>query len=297
MIWNQDKFVETLTPEIKIGDYLPVTKDLIKFLDNENIIDELQDFFTNFNNKCNQEQLDRICYLCSRIGIFCIVKNNMIFIPKQFINNLNFKISEKFISNDIFKTINNVVLDPIKSIEISDSNNVKVYDLTIPETFNFGLANGLQVRDTAQTGYIQRQMVKFVEDLSIAYDRTNRNSRGIMIQYVYGENGINQSTQTEMTLNILGMDDNTVKTKLGLSKEQIDILVKAKNISKSDLEKYNKEYIEKAISLRDQMRTIQSKAMLNYKLVEDKYMVPVNLFRITQDYSNKSKKAYYPVLF
>jgi hypothetical protein len=79
LIWNQDKFVETLTPEIKIGDYLPVTKDLIKFLDNENIIDELQDFFTNFNNECNQEQLDRICYLCSRIGVFCIVKNNMIF--------------------------------------------------------------------------------------------------------------------------------------------------------------------------------------------------------------------------
>ena len=289
LIWNQDKFVETLTPEIKIGDYLPVTKDLIKFLDNENIMDELQDFFTNSNNKCNQEQLDRICYLCSRIGVFCIIKNDMILIPKQFVNNLNFKISEIFISNDIFKTINNVVLDPIKSIEISDSNNVKVYDLTIPETFNFGLANGLQVRDTAQTGYIQRQMVKFVEDLSIAYDRTNRNSRGIMIQYVYGENGINQSTQTEMTLNILGMDDNTVKTKLGLSKEQIDTLVKAKNISKSDLEKYNKEYVEKAISLRDQMRIIQSKAMLNYKLVEDKYMVPVNLFRITQDYSNNEK--------
>jgi hypothetical protein len=53
--------------------------------------------------------------------------------------------------------------------------------------------------------------------------------------------------QTTLLINCAGMSAPAVAGKIsGLSKEQIDILVKAKNISKSDLEKYNKEYVEKA---------------------------------------------------
>lgn len=72
---------------------------------------------------------------------------------------------------------NHVVLDKIISIEIiSIENYPKVYDLTIPETLNFGLANGLQVRDTSETGYIQRKLVKAMEDCKISYDYTVRNA-------------------------------------------------------------------------------------------------------------------------
>ena len=43
----------------------------------------------------------------------------------------------------------------------------KVYDLTIPETFNFGLANGLQCADTADTGYVQRKLIKKPSELCV----------------------------------------------------------------------------------------------------------------------------------
>ena len=87
--------------------------------------------------------------------------------------------------------INDVVLDAIISIESVDpALHPKMYDLTIPTTLNFGLANGLQVRDTSSTGYIQRRLIKGMEDLKIEYDMTVRNNKGRVIQFSYGEDGI-----------------------------------------------------------------------------------------------------------
>merc|ERR1712196_97983 len=74
-------------------------------------------------------------------------------------NEKNRKLNNANFTNDHrnFKTFNNVVLDKIIEINIIGvENHPKMYDLTIPTTLNFGLANGLQVRDTSQTGYIQR---------------------------------------------------------------------------------------------------------------------------------------------
>jgi DNA-directed RNA polymerase II subunit RPB1 len=43
---------------------------------------------------------------------------------------------------------------------------------------------------TAETGYIQRRLVKALEDVSVKYDGTVRNSLGDIIQFVYGEDGL-----------------------------------------------------------------------------------------------------------
>jgi DNA-directed RNA polymerase II subunit RPB1 len=43
---------------------------------------------------------------------------------------------------------------------------------------------------TAETGYIQRRLVKALEDVSVKYDTTVRNSLGDIIQFVYGEDGL-----------------------------------------------------------------------------------------------------------
>ena len=142
---------------------------------------------------------------------------------------------------------------------------------------------------TASTGYIQRQLIKGLEDLYIRYDGTNRNARGIIVQTVYGENGINQATQTELQLNILSMDNKTLVEKLGFNSEQIKRMEKSFKISTKELNEFNSKYIEKLKKLRDEMRQIQSKALINYKVLEEKFVLPVNLFRITQDYSNKKE--------
>ena len=43
---------------------------------------------------------------------------------------------------------------------------------------------------TAETGYIQRRLVKALEDVQVCYDGTVRNSLGDLIQFIYGEDGM-----------------------------------------------------------------------------------------------------------
>ena len=43
---------------------------------------------------------------------------------------------------------------------------------------------------TSQTGYIQRRLIKGMEDLMVAYDMTVRNSKQKVIQFAYGDDGI-----------------------------------------------------------------------------------------------------------
>jgi len=241
--------------------------------------------------------------LYSRIGVFGTINDNTLKISgkwvKIFSNKIklsneskneslkNIKITE---IDTIFDTYNNVVLDEITEINLIDvALHPKVYDLTIPSTLNFGLANGLQVRDTAQTGYLQRKLIKGLEDISIKYDGTNRNSRGVVIQYVYGENGINQASQTEIKLNIIEMDNKKLEDTFNFTDEQIKKLEKKHKISAKELKAFNTNYVNKMKNYRDEMRTIQMKALLNFKTMEEKFMLPVNLFRLTQDYSNKSE--------
>jgi DNA-directed RNA polymerase III subunit RPC1 len=43
---------------------------------------------------------------------------------------------------------------------------------------------------TAETGYMQRRLMKALEDLSIQYDYTVRNSRQEIVQFFYGDDGL-----------------------------------------------------------------------------------------------------------
>ena len=105
-----------------------------------------------------------------------------------------------------FDTYNDIVLDAITEINIIGVEaHPKVYDLTIPSTLNFGLANGLQVRDTSQTGYIQRRLIKGLEDIKVEYDMTVRNNKGRVVQFAYGDDGIDATRVENQTVPIVGM--------------------------------------------------------------------------------------------
>jgi hypothetical protein len=66
----------------------------------------------------------------------------------------------------------------------------KVYDITVPDTLNFQIMNGLNCFDTSETGYIQRRLVKAMVDCKVYYDQTVRNATGALVQFLYGEDGI-----------------------------------------------------------------------------------------------------------
>jgi DNA-directed RNA polymerase II subunit RPB1 len=66
-----------------------------------------------------------------------------------------------------------------------------------PQEFWFHAMSGREgVSDTAMktasSGYVQRRMIKMMEDLQVRYDGTVRNTSGSIIQWAYGEDGLDR---------------------------------------------------------------------------------------------------------
>ena len=63
--------------------------------------------------------------------------------------------------------------------------------LTPQELFFHAMGGRVGLIDTAvktsQTGYIQRRLIKGMEDLLVEYDMTVRNNKGKIVQYSYGD--------------------------------------------------------------------------------------------------------------
>lgn len=60
---------------------------------------------------------------------------------------------------------------------------------------------------TAETGYIQRRLVKALEDVMVRYDGTVRNANGEILQFRYGEDGMDAVCIERQPLEILRMSD------------------------------------------------------------------------------------------
>jgi len=116
-----------------------------------------------------------------------------------------------------FQTQKDVVLDEIVTIEhVSPDMYPKMYDLTVPETFTFGLANGLQVYDTADSGYMQRQLVKTMEDLMTWHDGSVRDAGGLLVQFAYGDDATSATKIENQPIGLAKMSDTDIRTKFSI---------------------------------------------------------------------------------
>ncbi|KAG8880570.1 DNA-directed RNA polymerase II subunit rpb1 [Tulasnella sp. 332] len=66
---------------------------------------------------------------------------------------------------------------------------------------------------TAETGYIQRRLVKALEDITVCYDGTVRNSLGDVIQFVYGEDGMDGAFIERQRVDPYFLSDNAFRAK------------------------------------------------------------------------------------
>jgi DNA-directed RNA polymerase beta' subunit len=269
LIWNAElnQFREEYTEDVKVGDFVPVAKNICEYsggnnngtncLDFENglrvgngiekkipneayiaskdyVKGMLTAYFSNHGfisdtaielTSTNHRLIEDVAFLCSRLNVHATItieengealtlvisgKNG-----RQFSEQITLLHPEKnnkmksivwTTKLDKVKTINDAILDEIISIEhVDPANHTKMYDLTIPKTLNFGLANGLQVRDTSQTGYIQRRLIKGMEDIKVEYDMTVRNNKNRIVQFSYGEDGIDTVKIEHSNMNFIGM--------------------------------------------------------------------------------------------
>jgi DNA-directed RNA polymerase II subunit RPB1 len=69
---------------------------------------------------------------------------------------------------------------------------------------------------TAETGYLQRQMVKAMEDLVTQHDGTVRDARGGIVQFHYGEDGLSSTKVETQGLPLHTMSDEDIRKTIGL---------------------------------------------------------------------------------
>ena len=79
--------------------------------------------------------------------------------------------------------------------------------LTPEELFFHAMGGRVGLIDTAvktsETGYIQRKLIKAMEDLKVYYDLSVRNAYGNIVQFIYGEDGMNYIKIVNQTCELL----------------------------------------------------------------------------------------------
>lgn len=74
----------------------------------------------------------------------------------------------------------------------------------------------IQVK-TADTGYMSRRLMKALEDLSVLYDKTVRNASSCIVQFVYGDDGMDPSQMEEKNGHPLNFNRLFMKVKVQAS--------------------------------------------------------------------------------
>lgn len=75
---------------------------------------------------------------------------------------------------------------------------------------------------TAETGYIQRRLIKALEDVMVKYDGTVRTSLEQVIQFLYGEDGMAGEHIEDMSIGLLKMDNNAVDNKFNFMPKKLN---------------------------------------------------------------------------
>ena len=127
---------------------------------------------------------------------------------------------------------------------------------------------------TADTGYIQRKLIKSAEDVSVFYDGSVRSSNNKIKQFIYGDSGADTCRQYLHHLTFYDMNNNTIKDVYKFTDIEMK---KVKNFNNDE----NNEFYKMIINMRTTIRDIYIKVTLNYLLNNfGSFHIPVNLKRI-----------------
>ena len=179
---------------------------------------------------------------------------------------------------------------------------------------------------TSQTGYIQRRLIKGLEDLKVEYDMTVRNNKQKIVQFKYGDDGIDTVRVENQYLNLVSMsleeiyahfhipqdkDSNTVfitpytkgavnrmkkqNTDLLLkSKEYIDYMITSRdNIINNIFKNSDNKKIHIPVAFQHIINNIQGQQQINKNSMID--ITPLETFQLIENnFDNLEKIIYAP---
>jgi len=158
-----------------------------------------------------------------------------------------------------------------------------------PQEFFFHAMGGREgIIDTAvktsETGYIQRRLVKAMEDVMVHYDGTVRNSLGDVIQFLYGEDGMDATTIESQNLESYSLNDRQLESRYKYNIGHQNLGLEDNILHLKDIEdiKDDTEILE---LLEEEFNTIKAdrdelRNTIIRKKDEEKWPLPVNLRRL-----------------
>ena len=142
---------------------------------------------------------------------------------------------------------------------------------------------------TAQTGYVQRKLVKAMEDLTVNYDHSVRSSSGTIVQFIYGNDGMDAMTVESQSLYLTKlnidqlMDKYYFDTKTNWNQYYNKSFVdKCKNINKNILDGIFNELLDHRHYLISVIYNGNIQNNINY---------PVHIERIVENLTSKTGKS------
>ena len=155
--------------------------------------------------------------------------------------------------------------------------NSYISGLTAPELFFHAMGGRVGLIDTAvktsQTGYIQRRLIKGLEDLKVEYDMTVRNSKGKVIQFKYGDDSVNTTKVESQSVPLVGLSVEDIYM-------HFDIL--GTNVNDKDLLSiYSKTTLARVKKQRSETKT-KCKSYIDYMLDKRREIVEC-VFKMTDD--------------
>jgi DNA-directed RNA polymerase II subunit RPB1 len=206
--------------------------------------------------------------------------------------------------------------------------NSYISGLTAPELFFHAMGGRIGLIDTAvktsQTGYIQRRLIKGLEDIKVEYDMTVRNNKKKIIQFTYGDDGFD-STKVEnqniplvemsiediyLRYDIIGVNDQhnklmnlyTKDTAIRARKQRpnaqrkcidyIERMTKTRDSIVSNVFNYqNDTEVKMPVAFQSTIITIQGQLSLTADSIVD--ITPLEAFDLIEEYFNQLKTCRY----
>jgi DNA-directed RNA polymerase II subunit RPB1 len=146
---------------------------------------------------------------------------------------------------------------------------------------------------TSTTGYIQRRLIKGLEDLKVEYDMTVRNNMNKIVQFEYGDDSFETTKVEGQKIPIVNMtiediyayyqmpEDDLVEDSIFTTNYTTETIKRIKQ-QKEKLKEVTYKYINKVIKLRDD---IINNVFLNSN--DDKVNIPVSFNRIIENIKNQ----------
>ena len=114
---------------------------------------------------------------------------------------------------------------------------------------------------TSTTGYIQRRLIKGLEDLMVGYDMTLRTNKNKVVQFTYGDDGIDPIKVENQNMSLVGMSIQDIYTHYNFPEENGKTKVLANLLLKNTMTRFKtqlpeyevkcKEYTDMMIQNRD----------------------------------------------